>query len=338
MKALSLLFAFVFSTDLFAISESNYADVYQNKVLPLVRSMQEGTLYSNNLHLSYRTLIQPAARNCLIILPGRSESAVKYGEMVYDLIHNSEVGKKLNYFILDHRGQGSSDRMASPLDMGHVDHFEYYVSDLENFLKTIVDQASCDKKFLFAHSMGAGIGLSFLQNEPDYFSGLMISSPMLKIQTKPYKYFAARTIIKAMMLAGKSEDFSIGQVGYNPEDRFEDNRFTTSPIRFEMTMDLYRLFPETQLGGVSNRWLNEVMKGTRNLRKGYKSITAPMKLYRAGIELYSEPKEMNKMCLEAAHCDELVLPTSKHEVFNDRDENRDQVINSMIEFMTEQSN
>lgn len=336
MKVWSFLCVLAFSLNAFAISEKNYQNDFQNKVLPLIYSMSEGTLFSNNLNLHYRTLMQDGATSCLVILPGRSESAVKYGEMVYDLV-NSEVGKKLNYFILDHRGQGSSERMASPHDMGHVDRFENYVSDLNNFLKTVVDQAPCGKKFLFAHSMGAGIGLSFVEREPQYFSGLMISSPMLKIQTAPYKYFVARAIIDAMMIAGKEEQFSIGQLAYNPNDRFENNRFTTSPNRFVMTMGLYELFPETQLGGVSNGWLNQVMKGTIALRKGYKKITVPMKLYRAGIELYTEPKEATKLCLQAAKCEELIFPSSKHEVFNDRDENRDQVIGSMIQFMTDLS-
>ena len=322
------------SSTSFAISEKNYITDYQNNVLPFTNSMEKGTLKSNGLNLSYRTFIQQDATSCLVILPGRSEPAVKYGELVYDLVHSSDIGKKLNYFILDHRGQGQSDRMVSPSDLGHVDYFNNYVSDLGSFLKNVVDKASCQKKFLFAHSMGAGISLRYVELNPDYFNGLMISSPMVKIQTKPYAYLVARAIIEGMMLAGQGNKFSVGQAPFNSNDLFTENTFTSSPERFEMTMKLAEIFPDTKVGGASNRWIKEVMNGTYYLRQDYYKITAPMKLYRAGDEQYSEPAEMHRMCQLVADCDELLLPTSKHEVINDRDENRDQVISSMIEFMT----
>jgi lysophospholipase len=332
MKFLISLIVLSYTLNVFAISELDYKNEFK-KVNYFTANMINGRFYSNKLNVYYKIHKNLNASNCLFILPGRSEPAQKYGELVYDL-NQTDFGKTLNYFIIDHRGQGASDRMTDKHDLGYVDQFENYVTDLDYFLKRQTANFSCNKKFLFAHSMGAGIGLSFVVKNPNYFDALAISSPMLKIQTKPYPYAVAKTIVASMMAIGRGDEFAIGQKGYNPNDVFADNKFTTSEARFEMTMDLYKNNPVYQLGGVSNKWLFEVMNGTAKLRSKYSKIKAPMKLYRAGIELYSEPSEMHKLCEEALQCDEMVFPNSKHEVINDRDETRDQVISSMIELFS----
>ena len=328
----SILVFVALLSNAFAISELDYQKTFENEVRPFVKTMQDGQFVSNGINIHYKTYLQDKAKYCMIILPGRSESAEKYGELVYDL-KNSAVGSNLNFFVLDHRGQGSSDRMTDKLDMGYVDQFENYVSDLDYFLKNIVSQTFCQKKLMFAHSMGAGIGLSWVTGHGKYFDGLMISSPMLKIQTKPYSYAVAKSIVTAMMAIGKGDSFAIGQKPFNSNDDFDGNKFTTSKARFKMTMDLFEEYPKTKLGGVSNRWIYEVMKGTRKLRSNYSKIKIPMHLYRAGTELYSEPEEMQKLCAEALQCQEMLLSTSKHEVVNDSDENRDQVIQDIISFV-----
>lgn len=325
-----LLLLLIVSTKALAISEVNYAVDYAAKVKPFIEQMNKGEMYSNNLKISYRSYLNADAKSCLVILPGRSESAVKYAEFVYDL-NQTAFGKSLNYFIMDHRGQGESARMTSKLDMGYVDHFSNYVSDLDNFLSSVVAKANCEKKFLFAHSMGAGIGLSYLKDHPEVFNAVAVSSPMLKIQTKPYSYAVARSIVTGMMAIGRGDEFAIGQKPFNSSDDFDTNRFTTSKARFAMTMQTFETYPTTKLGGVSNRWLYEIMRGTSKLRKSYAQLTAPMIVLRAGTELYSEPVEMHKLCEEAKDCTEFLFETSKHEVVNDSDSTRDVALHAIIE-------
>ncbi len=327
-----VLITLIMISNAFAVSETDYKNNYENYVRPFLSTMKDEYLSSNGLKLHYKTSIKADAPYCMVILPGRSEPAEKYAEFIYDL-RTSPVGDYLNFFVLDHRGQGSSDRMDPKLDMGYVDHFENYVSDLDNFLNQVVSNHKCKKRFLFAHSMGAGIGLSWVVNNQKYFDGLMISSPMLKIQTTPYSYAVAKSIVTAMMAIGKGNEFAIGQKPFNSNDPFEANKFTTSVERFKMTMNLFEELPQTKLGGVSNRWLYEVMNGTRKLRLNYKKFKTPIHMYRAGTELYSEPEEMQKFCKEALQCIEMVLDSSKHEVVNDIDENRNLVLYDIVQFV-----
>ena len=331
-KLLITVFILFFTTNVFALSEVNYLQNYQEKIIPLINSMSDGSFSGvKGLAIHYKTLITPGARNCLVILPGRTEPVEKYAEVVYDLMQTN-AGKNLNFFLLDHRGQGSSGRMKAPSDMGHVDLFENYVADLEKFVINQKLDLACEQKFLLAHSLGAGIATAYILKHSQGFDRVALSSPMLKIKTAPYSYGVAKAIIQASVLVGRGAKFSIGQSGFDPNLKFADNTFTTSPERFHMAMSVFKEYPKTKLGGVSNRWILEVMKGTKVFRSHYHEINVPLRVFTAGMESYSEPSEMIKLCAEASDCKRINLENSKHEVMMDRDANRDIVINEVSNF------
>lgn len=331
LKACTLILSML-STSAFAISEKNYQNDYAVRISPLIQKMKEGTFTgAGGVKIHYRTLNSQSAQNCLVILPGRTEPIEKYAEVVYDLMQ-TPAGKSMDFYLMDHRGQGQSGRMAAPSDMGHVDKFDHYVADVETFVKLQNLEKRCEKKYLLAHSMGAGIATAYLLKNPKTFDKAVLGSPMLKIQTKPYAYATARAIVQGMVLAGKGSKFAIGQKPFNGDAKFEDNTFTTSPARFKMAMGMFETYPATKLGGVSSRWILEVMKGTNPLRSRYHEISTPMMVINAGIETYSEPSEMAKLCKEAANCKHVFLETSKHEVFMDRDENRNIALSEVAEF------
>jgi lysophospholipase len=316
----------------FAISEKNYQSDYSQKISPLIQKMKEGTFEgAEKVKIHYRTLLSPTSQNCLVILPGRTEPIEKYAEVVYDLMQ-TPAGKNMDFYLMDHRGQGQSGRMASTTDMGHIDRFENYVSDVETFIKLQNLDKRCEHKFLLAHSMGAGIATAYILKHPKTFEKVVLSSPMLKILTKPYAYGTARAIVETMVTAGRGAKFAIGQKGFNSGAKFEDNTFTTSPERFKMAMGMFETYPSTKVGGVSNRWILEIMKGTNPLRSRYHEISTPMVVIHAGNEAYSEPEEMAKLCQEAANCKHVFLPTSKHEVFMDSDANRNIALGAATEF------
>lgn len=334
MKSLLILIsAFILlNTQAFAISEIDYQKNYQDKVAPFLKSMKSGLFEGTaGARLHYRSLVRQTANNCLVILPGRTEPLEKYAEVIYDLLQ-TEAGKNLNIFIMDHRGQGSSSRLKTPLDMGYVDRFDYYVADLDLFIKHQKLVENCEQNFLLAHSLGAGIAVAYLLEHPNTFERVALSSPMLKIQTKPYAYGVARTIVEAQTIAGRGAKFAIGQKSFNPNLVFADNTFTSSPERFKMAMSMFDIYPVTKLGGVSNRWILEVMKGTNKIRSRYNEIKTSMRVFNAGIEVYSEPSEMVKLCDEAPSCKRVFLESSKHEVLMDRDINRSVVMKELNTF------
>lgn len=337
LNGLWFFLLFIYSFQAFALSELNYKSEYQEKIIPLLNQFQKKSFIGSKLvpiHYAKYTSNEQSNR-CLIILPGRSEPLEKYAEVVHDLNTGSLAGE-YKFFLLDHRGQGSSGRMIEkdPLDYfkGHVDQFENYSNDVKIFFDLIVNNSGCTEKNLLAHSLGAGIAVDFMQKNPEYIDRAFLSSPMLKIQTEPYSYSIARTIVLASMAGGLGNKFAIGQKTYNGERNFELNRFTNSKARYDMTMDIFDTYPQARLGGVTNRWLNEVMSGTWRLRFKYSELKIPLRVAHAGIEMYSDKSEMIKLCEEAPYCNRMYLETSKHEVLMDKDINRNRVFSELEKF------
>ncbi len=340
MKNLALKFALLVSALLpfssLAISEENYQTVLKNTVYPYFDTNAPGNFFEgvNKLPLFYRASADQSVKKCLIILPGRSEPINKYAELFYDLKTSLDaLGVGYHIFLMDHRGQGLSGRETANSQVGYVTKFSDYVDDLDTFVRTVVRPTRCDGITLLAHSMGAGIGLEYTRLYTDTFDRIILSSPMLKIQTKPYPYFIAGTIVRAQVLAKKGKEYALGQKDHNPDSTFEENKFTTSPERFKMANGIFRDYPASTLGGVSNNWILQIMKGTKKLRKSYEIFHTPMLVFTAGIELYSDAKEMQVLCKRALGCENTHLPTSKHEVFMDRDENRNIVLQKTIDFL-----
>lgn len=333
LMALTLLVVSL-SFNAFAISEVDYKNSYQEKIVPVINAFQTNTFNGQkNIPIHYATYTTNAlASRCLVILPGRSEPIEKYAEVVYDLDNGPRAGE-FQYFLMDHRGQGSSGRMVADTEKGYVDSFNNYVLDLKTFMDTIVKDHNCSEKLLIAHSLGAGIATKFLEKYPQYFDRAALSSPMLKILTAPYSYEVARAIVFASVIAGQGKSYGPGQKGFDPTRNFEANTFTSSPVRYDMTMDIFDLYPATRLGGVTNQWLNEVMYATVSIRAHYNDIKIPLRVFHAGIESYSDKNEMIRLCEKAPHCNRIYLETSKHEVLMDRDVNRDVVINELEKFL-----
>lgn len=337
LNGLWFFLLFNYSSQALALSEQNYKSDYQEKIIPLLNQFQKKSFIGSHfvpIHYVKYTSNEQSSR-CLIILPGRSEPLEKYAEVVYDL-NNGSLKNEYKFFLMDHRGQGSSGRMIEkdPLDYfkGHVDQFENYSKDVKIFFDSIVNNSGCTEKNLLAHSLGAGIAVDFIQKNPEYIDRAFLSSPMLKIQTEPYSYSIARTIVLASMAGGLGNNFAIGQKPYTGERNFEQNKFTSSKERYDMTMDIFETFPKTKLGGVTNRWLNEVMSGTWRMRFKYSELKIPLRVAHAGIEKYSDKSEMIKLCEEAPYCNRIYLETSKHEVLMDRDINRNIIFSEMEKF------
>lgn len=98
-----------------AIPEENFGKDWSEKALPFFRSMTTGTLKNGKgLKLKYSTYKNPLNEKSLVIVPGGTGPAIKYAELIYEL---KDPG--LRIFIMDHQGQGESDRVQEDAHEGH---------------------------------------------------------------------------------------------------------------------------------------------------------------------------------------------------------------------------
>lgn len=119
----------------------------------------------------------PSHNKALVIASGRSESYVKYPEVAFDFFHSG-----YDIFLLDHRGQGLSDRLLEDTQKGHVEKFSDYIDDFSTFVDTIVLPFQYPHYFALAHSMGGAILAGYLLKQTHVFKAAALSAPMFGIK------------------------------------------------------------------------------------------------------------------------------------------------------------
>ena len=140
--------------------------------------------------MSFRS---PGSDKGIVISNGRTESFIKYKEVVYDLWHAG-----YSVYVFDHRGQGFSGRILQPAsegssseakralrEIGHVERFNDYVDDLKTFVDRVVKPDSNRNLALLTHSMGGAIASLYLQKHSGDFAAAVLMSPMHEPNISP---------------------------------------------------------------------------------------------------------------------------------------------------------
>lgn len=140
--------------------------------------IREERLFSvaDGLAIHYVRFTSPQHQDVILLCPGRGESYVKYPELAYDLFHCG-----YDVLIIDHRGQGRSDRLLQDPHRGHVVSFSDYVDDLEIFWRWEIADRHYQQCFALAHSMGSTIAALLLVRQLRAFHAAVLVAPMFGI-------------------------------------------------------------------------------------------------------------------------------------------------------------
>lgn len=306
------------------------AELYDPSVRQAIERLysvgEEGTFNgAEGVEIYYRCFLQSEnEKGAIVLSTGRTEGAVKYQELIYDLFHNG-----YSVYIHDHRGQGLSGRMADDPEMGHVDDFQYYVDDMKAFVDRIVKKDHHDKLFLLAHSMGGTIGISYLEQHPDDFDAAVFSSPMLGL--------SAYICPLARILSGRTPKYAPGQTGYtNDSTSFEDNSVTGSEVRYHMKIAAYEAVPQAKVGGPSVQWLEQSCKHMKKVFRNADAIRTPFILFTASNETVVNPKSYDTFMkkAEAAGLDAsmVLIEDARHELLMEKDPQRVRMLESTLDF------
>ncbi|MCO4755337.1 MAG: alpha/beta fold hydrolase [Bacteriovoracaceae bacterium] len=278
----------------------------------------------------------------VVISPGRTESSLKYEELSFDLIKEgfSPV------FVINHRGQGLSDRLLKNRHKGHVSDFNHYYHDFNIFIEHVRKDRVTDKNnlFLLAHSMGGAIATGFLQTYgTDQFKGLILSSPMLGINLNGKS--ETRVLLETLVacktpLGPECNDYAQDGDYVSEDDTFEGNNNTSSQERFESRKSRWMNMPELQLGGPTIRWVRESIKANIKMRKASKVqliSDLPILLLQAENDVTVSNSKQNQFCLTVnkvgGECSLQLIPNAKHEILMESDQLRNQGIDYIMDFI-----
>jgi lysophospholipase len=278
--------------------------------------------------LSYAARRVQAGRGDLVVVSGRTEFMEKYAELLYDL-----KDLDLSLYIYDHRGQGSSARLLPDTEKGHVESFGDYVRDLAIFIEEVVKPREQRRVILLSHSMGGAISLLYASRHHELVKGMILSSPMLSINTQPFPPFLARIISQAASLIGRGTDYVFGAGPYDRSMPFTGNILTSSKERFELPRGLVAQNPQLALGGPTFNWLAEALAATAALNEGRVNVQLPVLLLRGEADQVVGAKEQDEICRRLEDCRFVSFPQALHEVLMENDEIRAQALREIREFI-----
>ena len=269
-----------------------------------------------------------AGQVALVVVSGRTEFMEKYGEIFHDLLDASVA-----FYIYDHRGQGGSERLLADCQKGHVDVFNNYVSDLEIFLESVVRPDRPRKIIILSHSMGGAISLLYARKHAGCLDGLILSSPMCSVNTRPFPLFLARAITRVAILAGMEADYVIGGGPWRSDLPFEKNFLTGNRSRFEHNLELVRKKPALALGGPTFGWLDQSFAMLENLLREQCVVPLPVLLLQGGADRVVGQREQLKISEVLADCRLVCYSDGRHELLMEDDHIRSAALREICSFL-----
>ncbi len=273
----------------------------------------------HRIYCEFYTCDACSPRGIVLISHGFTESAAKYGEVVWQFLKNG-----YHVCLPEHCGHARSYRLADEDPcLVFVDRFERYTADLAFTARAAEDEWPYLPLYLFAHSMGGGIGAALAAEEPDLFQKIILTSPMIRPATGAVPWRLAKLICAVCCASGKSRNYVMGQGPFQDNETFEESG-STSPARFFYYKERRSAVRAFQLAGASYGWLREAGRLDRFLmKKAYRQITCPVLLFQAESDGFVVKEEQTAFFekLKGARPDPenvrfLPVAGTKHEIFN----------------------
>lgn len=319
-----------------AVPEDDYGIVFE------LLAHGEGSFYQRGVFngqdgatISFTKFGQKKGSNgAIVILPGRTESSLKYLEVAYDLIQKGFSP----LYVIDHRGQGFSDRALSDSHKGHVADFALYESDFNQFMKIVKrdPNVNLNKIFAVSHSMGGSVLIDYLSENPNTFKAAAFVAPMFRIYSdKTEGRILSETFLSCYILFS-CDDYIPGGGPFRWQDRdFNKNNVTHSHTRFIMRDYLWRTWPQLQLGDPTVRWVREAVQANIAQRKQshLSPIHLPIHMYQAEEDVVVEKTAQSEVCRKIGrNCSLYIVRGARHEILMETDRLRDAALSHIGEF------
>ncbi|SEL80559.1 lysophospholipase [Colwellia chukchiensis] len=293
---------------------------------------QDSFQTADGVTIAYAANFSRADQPYIVIVPGRSESYLKYQELIYDLDQQG-----YDSVVIDHRGQGLSTRLTRNRLQGYVAQFDHYAQDLQQLLAQVLPAkypAHHQQSFMLAHSMGGAIALRYLQLYPNQVKAVSLTSPMIAIKSAGLPIAVAKFFVKMgnqlNQWLSDTPWYFIGQSDNNSTS-FADNRLMHSAERYQRFQNLYQQQPELKLGGVTFHWLAQAIDTNDKLFMALDKLSMPIQVLQAGDEVIVDNAAQDAFCqqLHAMYphsCPDgkaITLAGAYHELLFEADQYRD---------------
>ncbi|MDO5520037.1 MAG: alpha/beta hydrolase [bacterium] len=314
------------------ISENHYAETMKTVAVPYIDAYKQTGYITGqkNASLYYEKYVKEDAKGSVVISHGNGENLEKYDEMIYYFLNMG-----YSVYGIEHRGHARSGRLGVDNYQIYVESFDYYYKDLKTFVDQIVIPSSGKENlYLFAHSMGGGIGARFLEVYPDVFDAAILSAPMLEINTGSVPPFFAKLLASGASITPFKNKYVMGDGIFNPDYNFAGCH-TKSEVRYTRAWETRIANPALQTGGNSYQWLNESFNATKKATSSSeaKKVKVPVLLFQAGQDTLVEDGGQNTFAKYAKDCYVIRFEHAKHEMWGEKDETLRIYLNRVFSFL-----
>lgn len=308
--------------------------------------------------IRYDVFRHPSPQCAVVLSHGTGESSARYMELVKNLL-DSELS--CSVYILNHRGQGFSQRLLGHRDWQshwdvdqkspelevyrktHVENFDHYVADFHSFMERVVAPDGVKPMYAIGHSMGGAILARFTEVHPQWFDGIVLTAPMLDIKWPVPQFLIAVSARIANRL--NPTGYAIGQSNYNFFTMpFQGNPLTSCESRYCLRQFIDQTFPPVILGGKTWGWVYQALKIMPRIRRDADKIQCPVLMIGAEQEHLVLPSGHEKFWsrLQSSPRDhskdrKIILRGARHEFFMEQDSIRNWALKEIFQFFTELS-
>ncbi len=258
-----------------------------------------------------------AVRGTVVFLNGRTEFIEKYLETIADLL-----ARGFAVWTKDWRGQGLSTRPLANPRKGHARSFEPLLGDLQDFLTEIVRPNSAGPYLALAHSMGGHLTLRTLAEHPGFFSGAVLSAPMVAIQTLGWPGLVVEGLAELATQFGFGEHYVPGMGDADPyQTGFDVNILTSDPDRFRQTQIWTEENPALGLGGPTYGWMRTAFRSMRKMDDPdyVRDMDVPVLFLSAGEERIVRNDAQERLSERLPKGQFVSLAGARHEILLERD-------------------
>ena len=296
----------------FYLDDTNYEETMQTVVIPYIEPYRtEGYFTSEDgAKMHYEQYLLEDAKNHIVISHGYRESVYKYREVIYYFM---KAGYSVS--IVDHRGHSLSERMIEDMEKIHIEDFGIYLSDFKTFMDDVVIPSTPEANFfLYAHSMGGGIGALFMEEYPEYFTAAVLTAPMMEIDTGSYPKWVTNMLANFMNFINKGEAYILGHGPYEPQLEIEEDPAISEERH--LYMEQIKLDKKyLQLGGGTFAWLKAGLEATDKLQKNASKATTPILVFQAENDELVRPEGHYIFANGAPNTQLVFVEDSQHEIY-----------------------
>ena len=280
-------------------------------------------------HARWQAAVRPS-KGTVILLHGRAEFIEKGFETIHDLRLRG-----FGVLSFDWRGQGASTRLIEGVVKGHIDTFAQYLTDLETILSKVALPDCRPPFYIMAHSTGALVALLAAPDLANRVRRMVLVSPLLRIARLPLRQTTLQRFLGAMTLLGLGHVSAIRN-WQPPETRnFIANRLTSDTHRFQRTRTLLTKLPALRTGPPTIGWVFAACRAMEIVNEpGYSSaISVPTLFIAAGGDTVVAPSAIETYGRAMRSGAFLTIPGARHEILDERDAYREQLLAAVDAFV-----